>query len=253
MALALNIGKCTLLGNYRENNEDAIEVKQFPDLTVCIVADGMGGQAAGEIASKRAIEVVPRELKKSPIQELAADQVKQVIRQAVVKANEEIITMGQLDRDLKNMGTTIVLALWRKGSEMFIAGVGDSRAYLIRDGQIEQLTVDHSLAQALVENKTISAAEAREHRFRNVLWKYLGTKEVGEGPEVKSVSLRPGDRFLLCSDGLSGVVPDTQLLSFINEQTDVQQCADGLGQLALDCGSRDNVSCIVIEVAEGKQ
>ena len=136
---------------------------------------------------------------------------------------------------------------------MFVTGVGDSRAYLIRDGKIEQLTVDHSLAQALVEAKTISAEEAREHRFRNVLWKYLGTKEVGEGPEVKSVSLRPGDRFLLCSDGLSGVVPDTQLLSFINEQTDVQQCADGLGQLALDCGSRDNVSCIVIEVAEGKQ
>jgi protein phosphatase len=211
----------------------------------------MGGQAAGEIASKRAIEVIPRELKKSPLATAPPDEVKQIIRQAVVKANEEIITMGQLDRDLKNMGTTVVMAIWRKGTELFIAGVGDSRAYLIRD-DIKQLTVDHSLAQALVENKTISAAEAREHRFRNVLWKYLGTREVGEGPEVQVLSPHPGDRFLLCSDGLSGVVSDSQLQSFVTEQRDVQQCADGLGKLALDSGSRDNVSCIVIEVAESR-
>ena len=252
MALALNIGKCTLLGNYRENNEDAIEVKQFPDMTICIVADGMGGQAAGEIASKRAIEVVPRELKKNLTQGNPTDEVKQIIRQAVVKANEEIITMGQLDRDLKNMGTTVVMAIWRKGQDLFVTGVGDSRAYLIRDDEIKQLTVDHSLAQALVENKTISAAEAREHRFRNVLWKYLGTREVGEGPEVQQVALQAGDRFLLCTDGLSGVVSDDQLKAFVSENSDVQQCADGLGQLALDSGSRDNVSCIVIEVAESR-
>jgi serine/threonine protein phosphatase PrpC len=252
MSLALNIGKCTLLGNYRENNEDAIEVKQFPDMTVCIVADGMGGQAAGEIASKRAIEVVPRELRKSLSQAGTADRMKDLIRRAIVQANEEILQMGALDRDLRNMGTTIVLAVWRKGSEMYIAGVGDSRAYLIRDGKIEQLTVDHSLAQALVENKTISPEDAKEHRFRNVLWKYLGSKEVGEGPEVKQVPIQAGDRFLLCSDGLSGVVPDPQLLSYIQEHTDVQQCAEGLGQLALDQGSRDNVSCIVIEVAESR-
>jgi PPM family protein phosphatase len=250
MALSLNIGKCTLLGNYRENNEDSIEVKPFPDLTVCIVADGMGGQAAGEIASKRAIEVVPRELRKNLSQAGNPDQVKTVIRKAVVQANEEIMAMGALDRDLRNMGTTIVSAIWRKGNDMFIAGVGDSRAYLIRGKQIEQLTIDHSLAQALVENKTISAAEAREHRFRNVLWKYLGTKEVGEGPEVKVVPIHAGDIFLLCTDGLTGPVSDDQLLEFIQAHPDVQECADGLGQLALDQGSRDNVSCIVIEVAD---
>jgi serine/threonine protein phosphatase PrpC len=252
MALALNIGKCTLLGNYRENNEDAIEVKQFPDMTVCIVADGMGGQAAGEIASKRAIEVVPRELRKNLGSGAGHDEVKSIIRKAVVQANEEIIAMGSLDRDLRNMGTTIVLALWRRGSEIFIAGVGDSRAYLIRNNQIEQLTVDHSLAQALVENKTISPAEAREHRFRNVLWKYLGSKEVGEGPEVKVVPIQAGDHFVLCSDGMSGPVPDAQILSFILEHANVQDCAEGLGQLALDNGSRDNVSCIVIGVTETK-
>jgi serine/threonine protein phosphatase PrpC len=248
MPLGLNIGKCTLLGNYRENNEDAIEVKQFPEMTIGSVADGMGGQAAGEIASKRAIEVIPRELRKNLGSTPAPDHVKTTVRKAIVQANEEIMSMGALDRDLRNMGTTVVMALWRKGPEIFIANVGDSRAYLISDDKIEQLTIDHSLAQALVDNKTISAAEAREHRFRNVLWKYLGSKEVGEGPEVKIVPIKPGDRFLLCTDGLTGPVPDHQLLSFIKEHPDTQQCADGLGQLALDNGSRDNVSCIVIEV-----
>ncbi len=252
MSLTLNIGKCTLLGNYRENNEDSIEVKLFPDMSLCIVADGMGGQAAGEIASKRAVEVVPRELKKNLSAAASQDDIKTVIRKAVVQANEEIITMGSLDRDLKNMGTTIVLALWCRGPEIYIANLGDSRAYMIRGDTIEQLTVDHSLAQALVENKTISAAEAKEHRFRNVLWKYLGSKEVGEGPDVKAVPIQPGDKFVLCSDGMSGPVPDPQILSFVNEHPDVQACADGLGQLALDNGSRDNVSVIVIEVAEGR-
>src|SRR5262249_19084212 len=118
--------------------------------------------------------------------------------------------------------------------------------------KIEQLTVDHSIAQALVEAKTISPAEAKVHKYRNVLWKYLGSTEVGDGPEVKVVQLQTGDRFLLCTDGLTGVVPDDQLLNFIRDKSDVQACADGLGQLALEQGSRDNVSCIVIEVAESK-
>src|SRR5437764_4047586 len=249
MALTLNIGKCTLLGNYRENNEDSIEVKQCPDMTVAVVADGMGGQAAGEIASKRAVEVIPRELRKKLAGANGHDAVKAAVRKAIVFANEEIMALGASDKDLKNMGTTVVMALWRKAGDLFIAGVGDSRAYLIRNRKITQLTVDHSLAQALVEAKTISPAEAREHKFKNVLWKYLGTREVGEGPEVRAETIQPGDRFLLCSDGLSGVVSDENLLSFVVQQPDVQQCADGLGQLALDSGSRDNVSCIVIEVA----
>jgi len=253
MALALNIGKCTLLGNYRENNEDSIDVKQFPDMTVCLVADGMGGQAAGEVASKRAIEIVPRELKKYLTSTLSSDETKNVLRRSIVQANEEIMAMAALDRELKNMGTTIVVALWRKGSSLlYVTGMGDSRVYLLRGRKIEQLTVDHSIAQALVEAKTISAAEARVHRYRNVLWKYLGSSEVGEGPEVKVVQLQAGDRFLLCTDGLSGVVSDEQLLAFVREKADVQECADGLGQLALDQGSRDNVSCIVAEVLEQK-
>jgi len=253
MALALNIGKCTEQGNYRENNEDSIDVKQFPDMTVCLVADGMGGQAAGEVASKRAIEIVPRELKKHLSPAMGNEETKNIVRRAVVQANEEIMAMAALDRELKNMGTTIVATLWRAGSSiMYVAGMGDSRVYKLSGRKIEQLTVDHSIAQALVEAKTISAAEARTHRYRNVLWKYLGSQEVGEGPEVKVIPIQAGDRFLLCSDGLTGVVPDDQLATFIREQADVQECSKALAQLAIEQGSRDNISCIVIDVVEAK-
>ena len=254
MALALSIGKCSLLGNYRENNEDSIDVQLFPEMTVCLVADGMGGQAAGEVASKRAVEIVPRELKKHLGPSVTNDEAKLIVRRSVVQANEEIMSLAALDRELKNMGTTLVLTLWRKGSSlMYVAGMGDSRVYLIRAKKIEQLTVDHSIAQALVEAKTISAAEARTHRYRNVLWKYLGSAEVGEGPEVKVAPIQAGDRFLLCTDGLSGVVSDEQLVNYMKDKPDNQECADGLCQLALDQGSRDNVSAIVVEVCESKK
>src|SRR4029079_730792 len=131
------------------------------------------------------------------------EETKAIIRRAVVQANEEIMALAALDRELKNMGTTIVLSLWRKGSSLlYVAGMGDSRVYQVRGKKIEQLTVDHSIAQALVEAKTITPEEARTHRYRNVLWKYLGSAEVGEGPEVKVIQLQAHDRLLLCSDGI---------------------------------------------------
>lgn len=252
MALALKIGKCTELGNYRENNEDSIDVKEFSDLTVCLVADGMGGQAAGEVASKRAVEIVPRELKKHLTGTLGNEETKTIIRRSIVQANEEIMAMASLDRELKNMGTTIVATAWRKGSSiMYVTGMGDSRVYHLRGkNPIDQLTVDHSIAQALVEAKTISPAEAKTHRYRNVLWKYLGSQEVGVGPDVRVVPIQAGDKFLLCTDGLTGVVPDEQLASFLRDNPDVNACADGLCKLALDQGSRDNISCIVIDVVD---
>src|SRR5262245_5893837 len=186
MATPLNIETTTNRGNYGENDEDPHVVNALPDLTVAVVADGMGGQAAGEIASKKAVEIIPRELRKTLASASSSDATKVMLRKAIVQANEEIMAMGQLDKEMRNMGTTVVMAVWRKATELFITGVGDSRAYLVRNKKIQQLTVDHSLAQALVEAKTISAAEAKEHKFRNVLWKYLGSKEVGDGPEVKA-------------------------------------------------------------------
>jgi protein phosphatase len=250
MAFSLNVGKCSLLGNYRENNEDSIEVKQFPDLTCCIVADGMGGQAAGEIASRRAVEIIPRELRKNLTASQAGDAVRSVIKQAVAQANEEIMAMGALDKDIKNMGTTVVLAVWRKGAELHVAWAGDSRAYLVRQNKIKQLTVDHTIVQALVDAGTISPAEAKEHRYKHVLLKFIGGKDFGDGPDVSTVPVQGGDRVLLCTDGLTGAVTDDQIGEIVAGTDDVQSCTERLGQVALDQGSRDNVSCILIEVVE---
>jgi serine/threonine protein phosphatase PrpC len=254
MSVRLKIGKCSLLGNYRENNEDAVDVKEAKDLTVAIVADGMGGQAAGEKASQMATEIIPREIGDNIEGTTSADDIRKIVRKSIVQANEEIISMGQLDRDYRNMGTTVVGITWVprfRDDCLFVAGVGDSRAYLLRDSKIDQLTIDHSLAQALVEAGTITPEEAKEHRFKNVLWKYLGSKEVGEGPDVKTLFVRPGDRILLCSDGLCGVVADERVAQGMLEHQETQSCAEALCQLALDLGSRDNVSCIVIDVVEG--
>jgi protein phosphatase len=247
------IGKCSLLGNYRENNEDAVDVKESGGLTTAIVADGMGGQAAGEKASQMATEIIPRVLGEQVPSATSADDIRKIVRKAIVQANEEIISLGQLDRDFRNMGTTVVGVAWVpkfRDDCLFVSGVGDSRAYLLRDGKIEQLTIDHSLAQALVEAGTITPEEAKEHRFKNVLWKYLGSKEVGEGPEVKTIFVRPGDRLLLCTDGLCGVVPDDRVGQSMQEHKEAQSCSEALCQLALDMGSRDNVSCIILDVTQ---
>jgi protein phosphatase len=255
MALVLNVGKCTLLGNnpLRDKNEDAVDVKQFPDIAICTVADGMGGQQAGEIASRQAVEILPREIQNNLAGVRSDKEIPDIIRRAIVHANAVIIDMATMDREYQGMGTTVVLAVWpKKTGKLFVAGVGDSRVYQVSSKKIEQLTIDHSIAQALVEAKTISAVEARTHKYRNVLWKYLGTKEVGDGPEVKSMAPRAGDRLLLCTDGLCGVVPDEELRKFIAAHPNVQECADGLGQLALDSGSKDNVSCIVMEFKDGR-
>lgn len=248
MALSINIGKSTNRGNYRESNEDSIEVKKFPDLEIIVVADGMGGQAAGEVASKEAVDTIPRELRKLVTGTVDAESTKTMIRKAIVHANEKIMKMGQIDREMRNMGTTVVTAVWRKGQELFVAGVGDSRVYLVRGQEITQLTVDHSMAQALVEAKSISVAEAQVHRFRHLLWKYLGGRDVGDGPDVHVQAIQAGDRFLLCTDGLHGVVTDDKIMQYMAGQRECQACADGLVQLALDSGSRDNVSCIVMDV-----
>jgi protein phosphatase len=255
MAVGLMIGKCSLLGNYRENNEDAVDVKEFQEMMTCTVADGMGGQAAGEKASQMATEVIPRELHNQVPTCRSADDIRRAIRRAVVQANDEIIQMGQLDRDTRNMGTTVVLVVWCpdfRDDCLFVAGVGDSRAYLVRDQKIEQLTEDDSLAMALVKAGTISAEEAKHHRFRNVLWKYLGSREVGEGPDVKTLFVRPGDQLFLCTDGVTVAVPDEQILAVMTQGLDPQTCSETICQMALDMGSRDNVSAIVIEIVEGQ-
>jgi protein phosphatase len=218
-------------------------------LPLFIVADGMGGQQAGEEASRMAIEIIPKAVgRRLPAEEGDLKAVQTAIRDAVAEANQEILGSSGAVTEYSNMGTTVVLTLFR-GDKVFVAGIGDSRAYRLRGDHLEQLTKDHSLADALVEAGTITKAELPNHKFKNILYLYLGSKDARGGPEdVRVLDVRPGDRFLLASDGLTGVVPDEDLTRVLATCDDPQRAAKVLKDQALANDSKDNITCLVVHV-----
>jgi serine/threonine protein phosphatase PrpC len=266
--LKLKVGVVSVRGNYREHNEDNYYVPGRrpvrPDLSdgsaetpamtlepenLFIVADGMGGQQAGEKASLMAVELIPRAIaRRLTAEEKEPRQIQESIREAVAEVNSEILGSSGLVTEYSNMGTTVVLAQFRQ-DRVFVAGIGDSRAYRLRDNKLEQLTKDHSLADALLDAGTITKEELSTHKFKNVLYLYLGSKDARSGPEeFKVLDVRPGDRFLLASDGLTGVVPDEELAKVLCTVSDPQQAAVMLKDMALDNDSKDNVTCLIINV-----
>lgn len=246
LSAALTFGSKTVTGNFRDNNED--NCRADPAGRYFLVADGMGGQSAGERASELAIELISERLGKT----IDFDQddpaaVVAAIDEAVSHANFEIMALGELEAQCRNMGTTIAFVV-AVADVLYVGGIGDSRVYLLRDGQIEQLTKDHSLTQALLDAGTISPEDAATHRYKNVLYRYLGTKEGAAGTEARRLEPQPGDRLLLCSDGVSdGISPD-EVASLLKSLSPPQAAAEGIVQAALDGGSRDNVTCIVLHV-----
>ena len=212
-----------------------------------IVADGMGGQQAGEQASLMAVELIPRAIaRRLAPEETEPNRIKEAIREAVAEVNQEILGSSGAVTEFTNMGTTVVLAQFRN-DRVFVAGIGDSRAYRLRDGRLERLTKDHSLADALLEAGTISPEELPTHKFKNVLYLYLGSKDARGGPEdVRVLDVRPGDRLLMASDGLTGVVPDAELKHVLATIDDPQQAAVTLKDMALANDSKDNVTCLII-------
>ena len=271
-AVRLKVGVVSTVGNYREHNEDNFYLPNGDgrslgvgtghrdaglDVAVgdgtqklFVVADGMGGQLAGEKASQMAVDIIPKELARRLGPAEADDKViLRAIRDAVAAANQEILGLSVVQTEFNNMGTTVVLALFRDDRAYF-AGIGDSRAYRVRDGRIERLTTDHSLAQALLEAGTITAEELPNHKVTHVLYLYLGSKDARGGPEdIRASEFRAGDRFLLASDGLTGVVADQTLADHLSASEDPQESARTLIKLALDNHSKDNVTCLVIHVA----
>ena len=244
MALAVRWGAVSITGDYRENNEDrclADSAGRF-----FLVADGMGGQCAGEKASEMAIELISKKLEQQvDFSRGDSQEIMSAIDQAVSHANGEIMALSELDSDYHNMGTTIALVV-RVGDRFYVAGIGDSRVYLLRGGQIQKLTKDHSLTDALLEAGTITEEEAARHRYRNVLYRYLGTKEGGTGAKAQAVDLQPGDRFLLCSDGATDGLKDVDLSGFLAGEDDPQEVASAIVKAAQEAGSRDNITCLTI-------
>lgn len=218
-------------GRVRGVNEDRYVV--LPDLLV--VADGMGGVQAGEVASQMAVDA----LAIHPF--LARDSGELVA--AIAEANRNIFHAAYSRGDWQGMGTTITAVLV-SGEVCQVAQVGDSRAYLIRDGAIKRLTDDHSLVGELVRNGSISVEEAMLHPQRNLLTRALGTAEEVQ-VDVKAITLSFDDILLLCTDGLSGVLTDEEILAETMRHAEPQAAADGLVALANARGGPDNVTVIV--------
>ncbi|MES2791961.1 MAG: protein phosphatase 2C domain-containing protein [Planctomycetota bacterium] len=242
----LRWGVVSITGNFRENNEDRYAIDEQGRFFV--VCDGMGGQSAGERASAMATELVPQRLEQAlSFNNDPQDKVLSGIDDAVGHANAEIMALAQIDPNCSNMGTTIAM-LVRVGKAFYVAGVGDSRVYRMRNENFEQLTTDHSLSQALVIAGTISKEDAANHRYKHVLVRYLGSKEGGAGAEAKPLDIQTGDRFMICSDGVTDGSNDTQLAGLMSRFPQPQETAEAIIQAAQAGGSKDNITCVVVFV-----
>ena len=244
LMVSLRVGHLSITGNFRENNEDSYVVDDSQ--RYFIVADGMGGQNAGEKASAMAVELIPAQLRQLLDFESAdSSAAVDAIDRSVEYANTEIMALSEVDPSLRNMGTTVVFIVC-VGERFFLGGVGDSRAYLLRQGSLHQKTTDHSLTQALLDAGTINEEEAKTHRYKNVLYRYLGTRDGSAGTDAAEIFPEAGDRYMLCSDGVTDGLEDDQIKILLNSSDDPQEVAQKLVDAALEGGSRDNITSIVV-------
>ncbi len=229
-------------GRVRAINQDSYFVGEIPAQGfLAVVADGMGGHQTGEIASQKAVSIIRREL------ERAKSHPPGAIAKAVQTANLEIYNYAAENPEHFGMGTTLT-TLFIDDQVGLLGHIGDSRAYLVRNGEIRQLSQDHSWVADRVRQGLLSEGEAKRHRWRNVI-----TNALGASPEIKldilHMQLQVGDRLLLCSDGISMLLRDETLLHVISEKSPGEACAE-LIRLANERGSPDNITAIVLHVAE---
>jgi protein phosphatase len=239
MALALRYSARSDVGLLREINEDS----GYAGPRLLVVADGVGGHAAGEVASSVAVGVLAMLDEDSPGGDLL-----ERLSAAVRTANNHLRDMVAGDSDLSGMGTTVT-ALLRAGSRFGLVHVGDSRGYLLRDGQLQQITRDHTFVQTLVDEGRITAEEADHHPQRNLITNALDGREDVE-LDLSVRETRAGDRYLLCSDGLSGVVSEETLRDTLAAEASTDIAVEKLVELALKGGGPDNITAIVADVVE---
>jgi protein phosphatase len=237
--LVIRVGSRTDQG-IRPNNEDRYVAD--PEHNLYLVADGMGGQEAGEMASGLAAEIIPRVVQDRLSRQ---EDPRDAVQHALAEAHAAIKHAGAPYPQDRRPGTTAVVAV-RLAGTFYVAGLGDSRAYLIRHGRVDQLTVDHSVAMELERNGTLTAEQARNSPWQHVLYRFLGCAEMSEGADVRPFTPEEGDRLLLASDGLTNHITPDDLREGARRFTDPQEWADHLVRTALSRGSRDNVTCIVV-------
>ena len=242
MVLFLEHHGVTHPGKVRNNNEDSLLVGEGRDETLFVVADGIGGFEAGEVASSITIDVLKDT---APLGSL---------EDAIREANRRILAAAKSDERLSGMGTTVV-ALRFGGTESEpaaeISHVGDSRAYLLRDGELKPITEDHSLVAELVRSGDLTRDEASEHPQKNLITRALGA-EMEVEVDTTVLPIRSGDRFILCSDGLSDMIPETRMLDLLTFSPEgPEKAAQTLVSAALEAGGTDNVTVVVVDVKEG--
>lgn len=225
-------------GLVRSNNQDSLLVA--PRLYG--VADGMGGHKGGETASRVAVEAVAGALENCQPEENA-------LRLAVDAANNQVFQMAAEDENLQGMGTTMTF-LWEGDEQIFIGHVGDSRAYRFRDGKLEQLTQDHSMVAEMVRKNFITPEMAKTHPYRNVITRAVGIDPVVQ-TDVLASDKKPGDRWLVCSDGLYNMVEDETISEILTESDD-EQASARLMELALQNGGTDNISFVICRIEEAE-
>lgn len=229
-----SFGSRTDIGCLRDHNEDSLVVT--PPLFA--VADGMGGHAAGEVASEIAVRV---------LSELAPEHPDgEALGRAIEEANRAVIQAAREGRGRQGMGTTMTAAML-EGERLVIAQVGDSRAYLLHQGKLQQLTRDHSLMADMIEAGQLTPEEARTHPQRSVITRALGS-DAHLHPDIYEINVETGDRLFICSDGLSGMIFDDQIENTLRRVQDPQRCASQLVNEAIAAGGHDNVTVIVADV-----
>lgn len=245
----------TDVGLKRSHNEDSF--LRSDELRLYLVADGMGGHAAGEVASGSAVEsireFVTRYAEDSSVTwpfgyDNRYSGAVNAMLSGLRLANQHLCTLQQEHPDLNGMGTTIA-ALVLDGDDATLAHAGDSRIYRVRANKLEQLTSDHSWVNEQLQKHIITAEEARNHRYKNVITRALGNRLDLE-IDVRQEKAETGDVFLLCSDGLSGMVDDPVIEETVNSISDLRECANKLIALANEAGGNDNVTCVLVRCGE---
>ncbi|MEU3598840.1 PP2C family serine/threonine-protein phosphatase [Streptomyces sp. NPDC006798] len=237
MSLSLRFAAGSHKGMIREGNEDS----GYAGPRLLAIADGMGGQAAGEVASSEVISSLV-----GLDDDVPGSDIITALGTAVQRANEQLRLMVEEDPQLEGMGTTLTALLWT-GQRLGLVHVGDSRAYLLRDGVLTQITQDHTWVQRLVDEGRITEEEATTHPQRSLLMRALGSGDHVE-PDLSIREVRAGDRYLVCSDGLSGVVSHQTMEDTLASYQGPQETVQNLIQLALRGGGPDNITCIVADV-----
>jgi protein phosphatase len=249
LSSVLEIATATHPGMVRSHNEDSIAADG--EMGLAVLADGMGGYNAGEVASGIAVALIPTEIRKalsaSVAQELNGGEMERLIHDQATRANTTIYQAAQREPQYSGMGTTLVVALWHD-NRIAVGHIGDSRLYRLRDDTLEQITRDHSLLQEQIDSGMITKEQARHAPNKNLVTRAVGIDPEVE-PEVHTYSVQPGDIYLLCSDGLPDMVADEDIENTLASlKANLPLAAEQLVQQANDNGGRDNVSVILVRV-----